>query len=569
VGGASVVCPQCGYGRCYRIGVLATSTPDVPDTPAVAPRIDRPPDMVGGGEPTASHEAALPGGLESHGNGERASVDPPRSQTAVRETVHLPGARKTGRRTAITIFAVLGLAVVGGVIYSAYSTPRLARHERDQDASPLPAAKQKARDDDRGNATAPVASDPVPTRNVAHTLEEAKQAVVEFVMPLGFGNLTQYGTGFLIDARGWVATNNHVIARATTEARVEMVDGKKLEIEGIVARAAQWDLAIVKLKAPPPQLTVLDIDYQGDIVLGEEVFAFGNPYDAAFSLSKGIVSRVLTTQELSHHAPRLPREQRGYPDDMIWIQHDAKLSPGNSGGPLMDEQSHVFGVNTFVHVKAELGYASDVRYLRELLASASDKIEPLPEPAEALRTAVSSQKILSLYRAGSDCQWQPSTEEQYENLAELAKQMTLAKHASLVRSRMNRLQADVVRRVASVADRQFAALQKLTWNGRQLRSLSTFADGRLDNAGEGVFVCGLILGTTQPEGTLLMKVDATNDLVVLRGGSGLAQVRPNTRCIVLGFVLPQQAKVQDKARSTSRQVPLVLTHYILQLRSRI
>ncbi len=560
----SAVCPQCGYGHCYRLGVPGTPTLENPDT-----RISEPPagQLAGAaetGERELPRELTPANDVAGRSGGQTSDAVRVPVPTARSEYVPQSSVRTTAQKTFIAVVAVLGLAIAGLAMYS-------LRHRISQDTEPvagplLPEKPQTAASDSREAGSATTRAE-VPREQVARSLEEAKHSIVEFVLPLGIGNLTQYGTGFLIDRRGWVATNNHVIARATTDARVEMVDGKQLEIEGIIARAPQLDLAIVKLKDPPADLTLLDIGYEGDIALGQEVFAFGHPYDASFSLSKGIVSRILSTQEWSHRSPRLPLAQRQFPDDMIWIQHDAKLSPGNSGGPLMDEQGHVFGMNTFVHVKAEFGYASHVKYLRELAGSASDALEPLPEAREASRTAVSSQKILSLFDAASACQWQPQTAEQYESLAELAKQMTLAKHASLAQSQTTKQQLDVIRRVAEVADRQFAVLQKLSWSARQLRSLAEYADGMLDNAGGGIFAYGSILGTVRQQNiSVLMKVDGTDDVIVLSGGAGLAQIRQNTRCLVLGFILPQRVNIQDKARSVSQQAPVVLTYYVLPLR---
>ena len=501
-----------------------------------------------------------PSDLEGCSPAETSAVRRSQEPTAGPRVVRPSRAWQTALATKIVVATVLGLTLGCLTIYS-------ARRWGNQAADSPAAGKLETSEKSPADSDIPTADAGIPPGKVAHSLEEAKHAVVKFVMPLGIGDLAQYGAGFLIDGRGWVVTNNHVIARATTEARVKLADGKQLEIEGIVARAPQLDLAIVKLKDPPSDLTLLDIGYEGNVALGEEVFAFGHPYDAEFSLSKGIVSRILSTKEWSRRSPRLPLTRRPFPDDMIWIQHDAKISPGNSGGPLMDEHGHVFGMNTFVHVKAEFGYASHVRYLRELVASAKGPIEPLPEARQALRTAVSSSKILDLFHAASAFQWQPSTAEQYEDLAELAKQMTLAKHASLVQNRTTKPQSDVIRRVADMADRQFAALQKLTWSSRQLGSLAPFADGMLDNAGEGVFAYCSVLGTLQRQNALLMKVEGTDDMMVLRSGSEISRVPRNANCLVLGFVLPQLANVQNETRSVKQQAPVVLAYYVLLLRS--
>jgi len=407
-----------------------------------------------------------------------------------------------------------------------------------------------------------------PEPKLARSLESAKQAVVKFVMPLGIGNLTQYGTGFLIDPRGWIATNNHVIARITTDARVKLADGRHLELEGIVARMPQHDLAIVKLKDPPPELTLLDISFEQNLALGEEVFAFGHPYDAEFSLSKGIVSRILTTKEWSRGSQRHLLTRIHAPDEMIWIQHDAKISPGNSGGPLINEQGQVFGLNTFVHLKAEFGYASHVRYLRELSRSISDQIEPLPDARKALNAAVSSQRILDLFDQAALFNWQPSTPEQYRELAELAQQMTLARHAMLARNQSTKEQSQVLKRVAEVADQRFMLLRDVAWSTAHFEALNAFAEGNLNNAGEGVFTYCTVLGNLPKQNALLTKIVGTSSLMVLRGGSELTKVSRNTKWLVLGFILPQTAKIQNEGRSVDQQAPVILTRYMLLVEQR-
>ncbi len=397
------------------------------------------------------------------------------------------------------------------------------------------------------------------------SLEEAKRAVVKLVMPLGIGNLTQYGTGFLINERGWVATNNHVIAKATTDARAKLSDGQQFEIEGVVARMPERDLAIVKLASAPADLTYLDISYEGAVPLGEEVFAFGHPYDAEFSLSKGIVSRVLTTKEWSSGSRQHLLTRLQAPGEMIWIQHDAKISPGNSGGPLIDERGRVFGLNTFVHLKAEFGYASHIRYLRELSDRAADELETLPDARKAFRTAVSTTRMLDLFNQIVTFDWLPRSPEQHQQLVELAKQMTLAKHARTAQSG-NQQQQRAIQRVAEVADERFAEIQKVGWNTGRLRAINSFTDVSINGAGEGVFAFCSVLGNAENESALLAKIEGTNKLVLMRGGPELARIPRNSKCVVLGLLLPQLVRVRDRARSMDQPTPVVLTHYVLRFR---
>jgi hypothetical protein len=282
-------------------------------------------------------------------------------------------------------------------------------------------------------------------------------------------------------------------------------------------------------------------------------------------LSKGIVSRLLTTKEWTGGSPRHPLAGMSFPDDMIWIQHDAKISPGSSGGPLMDEQGRLFGLNTFIHVQAEFGYASHVQYLRDLVSSASGRIEPLPDARKTTQLAVSGARILDLFDQACTFQWQPRTPDQYDVLAELATQMTLAKHAAVVGQRAATPQHNVIQRVADVADERFAALRGLSWGPSQIKALSAYAARALETTWGGVFACCSARGGFRGENALLMELDRTGDFVVLRGGSNFPQTPLNTKWLVLGFVLPQSANVRDETRTVDPRASVVLTYYMLRV----
>jgi S1-C subfamily serine protease len=155
--------------------------------------------------------------------------------------------------TWISIAAIAATLVVAWAIYSHRGNVRQTLQHLDDE--PTIEVKPKATREPKGQPS----EVSLPSARIACSLEEAKEAGVKFEMPLGIGHLMQYGTGFLIDKRGWIATNNHVLARITKDARVKLADGKRRELAGLVARAPQYDLAIVKLKEPPANLTVLDV----------------------------------------------------------------------------------------------------------------------------------------------------------------------------------------------------------------------------------------------------------------------------------------------------------------------
>lgn len=138
------------------------------------------------------------------------------------------------------------------------------------------------------------------------------------------------GSGFVISADGYIVTNNHVIAGADT-INIEFYSGQTLEAT-IVGTDVKTDLALLKVESeqPLPFVTFGDSDAMR---VGDWVMAMGNPLGQGFSVSAGIVSAR-------------GRELQGAYDD--YIQTDAAINRGNSGGPLFNMQGQVIGVNTAI-----------------------------------------------------------------------------------------------------------------------------------------------------------------------------------------------------------------------------
>jgi serine protease Do len=139
------------------------------------------------------------------------------------------------------------------------------------------------------------------------------------------------GSGFIIDAAGVVVTNNHVIADAD-EINVIMNDGTKIKAE-IVGIDKKTDLAVLKFK-PPRTLTAVKFGDSDKLRLGDWVVAIGNPFSLGGTVTAGIVSAK-------------NRDISSGPYDS-YIQTDAAINRGNSGGPLFNLDGEVIGVNTLI-----------------------------------------------------------------------------------------------------------------------------------------------------------------------------------------------------------------------------
>lgn len=140
------------------------------------------------------------------------------------------------------------------------------------------------------------------------------------------------GSGFIIDADGHVVTNNHVIADAA-QVQVVLNDGSQYRAE-IKGRDAKTDLALLKIDADVP-LPHVELGNSRDTRVGDWVLAVGNPFGLGGSVSAGIVSA------------RGRDINSGPYDD--YLQIDAPINRGNSGGPLFDARGRVVGVNTAIY----------------------------------------------------------------------------------------------------------------------------------------------------------------------------------------------------------------------------
>jgi serine protease Do len=172
------------------------------------------------------------------------------------------------------------------------------------------------------------------------------------------------GTGIVIDSRGYILTNYHVVD-GVREIQVTTSDGKKY-VASVVARDAETDLAVIKINAKE-KLQVISMGTSSDLMPGEPVVAVGNAFGYEDTVTDGIVSAL-------HRAVQINDAQ--FYDDLI--QTSAPINPGNSGGPLVNIDGDMIGVNVAVRAGAQgIGFAIPVdkamNVAATLLASAGGK----------------------------------------------------------------------------------------------------------------------------------------------------------------------------------------------------
>ncbi len=156
------------------------------------------------------------------------------------------------------------------------------------------------------------------------------------------------GTGFIIEETGYVVTNAHVMKDATS-AIIITSNGESHSVSAIGSND-EMDVILLKIEGTYHKLTLGDSD---NIQVGQGVIAIGNPLGLQFSVSEGIVSGT---------------HREGINGLATYIQTDAALNPGNSGGPLIDKQGKVIGINNFKLGEGEnLGFALESNYLKETI----------------------------------------------------------------------------------------------------------------------------------------------------------------------------------------------------------
>jgi serine protease Do len=168
------------------------------------------------------------------------------------------------------------------------------------------------------------------------------------------------GTGIVVDDRGYLLTNHHVVD-GVRQINVTLAD-KRSFTATVVARDPQTDLAVLKIDCKEP-LPVIQIGTSSDLMLGESVIAVGNAYGYDHTATRGIISALHRSVQVS--------DVQSY-DDLI--QTDASINPGNSGGPLLNIDGEMVGIVVAVRAGAQgIGFAIPVD---KALAVASRMLNP-------------------------------------------------------------------------------------------------------------------------------------------------------------------------------------------------
>jgi serine protease Do len=160
------------------------------------------------------------------------------------------------------------------------------------------------------------------------------------------------GSGFIINPKGYILTNNHVV-KSATKIKVKLHDGSTYKAK-LVGADPKTDIALIKIDPKDKPLASAKLGNSDKVQIGEWVLAVGNPFGLSYTVTAGIISakgRVIGEGPYDN-----------------FLQTDASINPGNSGGPLINMEGKVIGINTAIVAQGQgIGFAIPINMAKEIL----------------------------------------------------------------------------------------------------------------------------------------------------------------------------------------------------------
>jgi serine protease Do len=203
-----------------------------------------------------------------------------------------------------------------------------------------------------------------------HGRKTVRAETASFGAEGGVKQVNGMGTGIIFDTRGYILTNYHVV-EGVSNIQVTL-HNERHAVAKLIAHDPKTDLAVIKIEPESP-LKVVQFGTSCDLKTAEEVVAMGNAYGYEYTVTRGIISALHRTVQVS--------DEQKYQD---LIQTDASINPGNSGGPLFNIDGDVIGINVAVRVGAQgIGFAIPIDEALEVAAKLMS-IERLEQQSHGL-----------------------------------------------------------------------------------------------------------------------------------------------------------------------------------------
>jgi S1-C subfamily serine protease len=282
--------------------------------------------------PTSASVSVLDNDPATRTTGEHLAFQPPTYPPEPVAGPPTPPRKRPGRSGAILLLTIILTLIFGVGLFSGWQF-----------------SNYRSGSTTTSNSTATTTS--TSTSSSSTTLEAAQEAaiakiepsVVELMVTTAQGQ--QLGSGVIIDAKGDIVTNNHVV---NGEQTIQVVLSNGSTEQGqLIGTSPANDLAVVRIQ-PFAHMTVAQIGNSSSLVVGQEVLAIGNPLGITETATKGIVSAL----------NRSVTESTGTTISNA-IQTDAAINPGNSGGALINLQGQLVGIPTLTAVNTESNTAAN------------------------------------------------------------------------------------------------------------------------------------------------------------------------------------------------------------------
>lgn len=275
------------------------------------------------------------------------------------------GAVPTQRRRSIWL--PVTAAAAGAALIASFGTAALTGAFTDDTTNATPSSLSTI--GQSTNTSVPVAGSTSDNPNWQKVAAAVQASVVAIEVTTTSGGAQ--GSGVILDTAGNIITNNHVVEGAQGDVKVTLTDGRVFSAT-IVGTDATTDLAVIKLKNAPSDLSPAALGDSSAIVVGQAVMAVGNPLGLANTVTTGIVSatdRPVSTSTTGSSTDAVVTNA---------IQIDAAVNPGNSGGPLFDAQGRVIGITSSIATLSSssgsigLGFAIPVNLVKNIATQLVD-----------------------------------------------------------------------------------------------------------------------------------------------------------------------------------------------------
>jgi len=276
----------------------------------------------------------------------------PAPQPAASSATPPPPSKRRGRSALAA--GVIALALVGGAGSGALTTTLLS--------------KSATRTTQTGSTTTPVSSSSqgAATSNASAVYQAVSPSVVTITSNVTgrFGQQGQAtGSGVVLDTKGDILTNYHVIQGATSIS-VTLSDGTTAAAT-VVGTNSSDDLAVIRVSVSSSKLHPATLGDSGTIQVGDAVYAIGSPYGLSGTLTQGIISGLNRPESNSVASGNVGASLNSL------IQTDTPINPGNSGGPLVNDQGQVVGINQSIESPVDgntgVGFAIPINLVKQLL----------------------------------------------------------------------------------------------------------------------------------------------------------------------------------------------------------